>query len=247
MSATIGFAVVYRWQLHAGKEEQFRDAWETVTTRLMKDHGALGSRLHDADDGTVVAYAQWPSKQAWEDSRQAAPCDEAAFAAMRDATARTFDPILLTPRDDHLLPAGSLTADPREPAMNWVRVFLFAAIGFGVLFAVGFAAGFIEEKLTNAGSPVPPSFVLIKVVTLILAEMIVFGWLTYRQRSRALLHVLASFFLIWAASFVPNVVVQGAELGDWFSGMATHFVFAMAGCGAGYWIRRVFGETEIVL
>ena len=109
MSALIGFTVVYRWQLHDGKRGQFQRAWETVTTQLIRDQGALGSRLHVSEDGTVVAYAQWPSKEAWEESRRTGPCDPTAFAAMRDATTRTFEPMLLTPVCDYLL-AGRITS-----------------------------------------------------------------------------------------------------------------------------------------
>jgi quinol monooxygenase YgiN len=103
--ATIGFAVVYRWRLHDEKTEQFRAAWETVTLRLMRDRGALGSRLHRAGDGTWVAYAQWRSRADWEAARSAAPVDVAAFDTMRDATVEAFEPVLLAPVCDHLRPS----------------------------------------------------------------------------------------------------------------------------------------------
>jgi hypothetical protein len=32
MSKKVGFAVIYRWRLHAGKEQQFRRAWEGGTS-----------------------------------------------------------------------------------------------------------------------------------------------------------------------------------------------------------------------
>src|SRR5690606_12604120 len=60
------FAVVYRWKLRAGGEERFAAAWGAVTAILRERCGALGSRLHRADDGTHVAYAQWPSRDAWK-------------------------------------------------------------------------------------------------------------------------------------------------------------------------------------
>ena len=109
MSPTIGFTVVYRWQLHEGRAKKFQEAWETATAQLMKSYGALGSRLHLAEDGTWVAYAQWPNKKAWEDSRIADPSDPSAFDEMRDAIARTFEPMLLTPFSDYLVP-GRITS-----------------------------------------------------------------------------------------------------------------------------------------
>ena len=61
----VGFAVLYRWRLTPGMEATFREGWERVTVQLKQHRGALGSRLHLAEDGTWVAYAQWPSREAW--------------------------------------------------------------------------------------------------------------------------------------------------------------------------------------
>lgn len=103
----IGFAVVYRWRLHAGKERVFRAAWEEMTRELRARHRALGSRLHHADDGTWVAYAQWPDRKAWEAPRPLGPAFEAARELMRGAIAESFEPLLLTPECDYLV-AGSI-------------------------------------------------------------------------------------------------------------------------------------------
>jgi quinol monooxygenase YgiN len=62
------FCVVYQWQIKANKDEQFRQTWCTITEAIFSQHGSLGSRLHKNDDGTFVAYAQWPSRELWEDS-----------------------------------------------------------------------------------------------------------------------------------------------------------------------------------
>lgn len=99
-----GFAVIYRWRMHAGKETQFQKAWATVTRRLMTERGARGSRLHQSEDGIWLAYAQWPDKLAWEASRAAGPTDPEVAKAMSDAIAESFEPILLSPVADHLLP-----------------------------------------------------------------------------------------------------------------------------------------------
>lgn len=83
-------------------EEQFQQAWEAVTKSLMAEREALGSRLHRAEDGTWIAYAQWPTKSAWERSRQLGPLEPMVSAAMREATAESLDPILMIPVCDHL-------------------------------------------------------------------------------------------------------------------------------------------------
>lgn len=103
MSARVGFAVIYRWRLHPGKEQQFREAWERGTLLLMKKRGGLGSRLHKAEDGTWIAYAQWPSREAWERARALGSVDPEISRLMRDSEAEEFPPILLAPIADHLL------------------------------------------------------------------------------------------------------------------------------------------------
>lgn len=110
MAARIGFAVIYRWRLKPGKEDQFRQGWERATVLLMRERGALGSRLHKADDGTWVAYAQWPSKSAWETSRSLPSVDPGASQMMKDAIIESWEPVLLTPLIDHLQP-GQLLAE----------------------------------------------------------------------------------------------------------------------------------------
>jgi quinol monooxygenase YgiN len=99
-----GFAVVYRWRLHPGREEAFGEAWEAVTLALRERRGARGSRLHRAEDGTWVAYAQWPSREAWDAVRADAPLVPAAATVMTDAVAEAFPPLALEPLRDHLLP-----------------------------------------------------------------------------------------------------------------------------------------------
>ena len=99
----VGFAVIYRWRLHAGKEDQFRQAWESVTLALRKKRGALGSRLHRSDEGTWIAYAQWPDRETWEKSRELGPLDAAMASRMKEAITESMPPILLEPVCDHLV------------------------------------------------------------------------------------------------------------------------------------------------
>ena len=100
--SSIGFAVLYRWHLRPGHEAGFADAWELVTKRLMAERGALGSRLHRVEGDVWAAYAQWPSKEAWNRSRELGSIDEGASKVMAGAIAESYEPILMTPVRDHL-------------------------------------------------------------------------------------------------------------------------------------------------
>lgn len=80
-----GFAVLYRWKIRPGAEAEFANAW-AVATAAFRTIGALGSRLHRADDGDFYAYAEWPSRRAWEAAQHQSPVDAATAATMRNAT-----------------------------------------------------------------------------------------------------------------------------------------------------------------
>ena len=108
---SVGFVVIYRWRLHPGKERQFQQAWERATPLLIRHRGALGSRLHKSADGTWVAYAQWPSRQSWEQSRVQPAVDPEASRQMLEAEAESFAPILLAPVADFLGHDAILPAD----------------------------------------------------------------------------------------------------------------------------------------
>jgi len=101
-TSKIGFAVIYRWRIRPGCEDQFQKAWATTTKTFMADRAALGSRLHHADGGTWVAYAQWPTRQAWQDSLDLGPADPQVAKMMRAAIEESFEPALLEPVRDYL-------------------------------------------------------------------------------------------------------------------------------------------------
>ena len=102
-TSTVGFAVIYRWRIRSGMEERFQQAWEAVTKSLKAERGALGSRLHRAEDGSWIAYAQWPTKDAWERSRDLGSLDPTATAIMQEAAEESLPPILMRPVCDHLV------------------------------------------------------------------------------------------------------------------------------------------------
>lgn len=72
------FAVIYKWKVKQGSEGKFQEAWEIRTREIAEQVGGLGSRLHMADDGTWIAYAQWPDRETWEAAGKASSPDSDA-------------------------------------------------------------------------------------------------------------------------------------------------------------------------
>jgi hypothetical protein len=79
------FVALYRWKVKAGRENAFREAWIRVTRANCALYGSLGSRLHRSEDGTWIAYAQWPSREDWEYAwRRGVLADPESSAVMRE-------------------------------------------------------------------------------------------------------------------------------------------------------------------
>jgi heme-degrading monooxygenase HmoA len=78
------FAVTYRWTLRAGTEDRFHHAWATMTEAIRTRSGTSGSRLHRTDDDDTIAYAVWPSSEAWEAAAKLPPANTEALATMRE-------------------------------------------------------------------------------------------------------------------------------------------------------------------
>jgi len=98
------FAVLYRWRLKPGTEDRFRAAWATMTEAIRARSGTSGSRLHRTDDGDLVGYAVWPSRDAWEAAAALPPADADALATMRDCIERSHPATPLAILDDRLAP-----------------------------------------------------------------------------------------------------------------------------------------------
>jgi len=77
------FVVVYRWKVKPGGEDQFREGWREMTQSIYETFGSRGSRLHRAEDGTWVAYAQWPDRATRERALAAPTANEAAGRKMQ--------------------------------------------------------------------------------------------------------------------------------------------------------------------
>lgn len=60
------FIAIYSFTIIPGKETDFEESWAERTIEIKASYNSLGSRLHKAEDGTYVAYAQWHSKEQWQ-------------------------------------------------------------------------------------------------------------------------------------------------------------------------------------
>lgn len=107
------FIVLYRWKLIEGREDRFQQGWHRLTKEFYRERGSLGSRLHRAEDGMWVAYAQWPDKRAWEAAGSAQVLDTEAVQMMRESIEVSHAPTLMEVVDD-LLAHAAEGATPQE-------------------------------------------------------------------------------------------------------------------------------------
>jgi len=99
------YCIVYRFTLSQPSPEtsaQFIKTWSGITDYFKRECGALGSRLHQNDDGSFFAYAQWPSKAVSEASSEHEP--KLDFVEMRIDWAELCEP-------SEVIFAGELLAD----------------------------------------------------------------------------------------------------------------------------------------
>ncbi|WP_306643877.1 antibiotic biosynthesis monooxygenase family protein [Sanyastnella coralliicola] len=100
------FCVVYEFHVIPGKEDLFCQAWREMTELIYEFEGSLGSRLHQQSDTHFVAYAQWPSKERWENSGDRLPViAEKISQDMKDSTLEIKTVYQLESTDDLLASA----------------------------------------------------------------------------------------------------------------------------------------------
>lgn len=54
-----------------GHEDRFREAWRRGTEAITRIYGSFGSRLHRAEDGRFIGYAEWPDEATWRKAFEA--------------------------------------------------------------------------------------------------------------------------------------------------------------------------------
>lgn len=95
-------AIIYRWRIKDGFEDQFVASWSEITEFHIKNNGSLGSRLHRGSDGLWYAYAQWKSARDRENAMTNAP-DFPARNKMKESVEEAFPEILLETVSDFLI------------------------------------------------------------------------------------------------------------------------------------------------
>jgi quinol monooxygenase YgiN len=101
------FVVLYRWKVKPEHEAEFIEAWSHLTAEILSRQGSLGSRLHRSDDGLFVAYAQWPSREVWERSKEVGftPKAQEWRRTMQERAVRILPDTHMSMVDDHLIHA----------------------------------------------------------------------------------------------------------------------------------------------
>jgi hypothetical protein len=100
-----GFAVLYPWRIHPGKEQVFVAAWTRISELLLSERGSLGSRLHRGADGLWYSDAPWPSSEARDRALAAGAVDAQALAQLRSAIVESLPEVALEPVSDLLVHA----------------------------------------------------------------------------------------------------------------------------------------------
>lgn len=64
------YCVVYEFTVDKKNEEKFKKLWHELTLKIIEECHSAGSRLHcvDNNENTWVAYAQWPSKEIYDNT-----------------------------------------------------------------------------------------------------------------------------------------------------------------------------------
>ena len=62
------YVVLYSFKVKPKQEKEFIEGWESLTNLIYQYEGSLGSRLHKKEALEYIAYAQWPSKNKFENS-----------------------------------------------------------------------------------------------------------------------------------------------------------------------------------
>lgn len=96
------FIALYRWKVKEGHEKNFLEGWHRRTEEIYRHCGSLGSRLHQAEDGIWVAYAQWPDRRTYDAARSIPATDAEAPMMFRESIEESYPDIYMNVIDDLL-------------------------------------------------------------------------------------------------------------------------------------------------
>ncbi|CAN5490461.1 hypothetical protein BH10ACI1_BH10ACI1_10320 [soil metagenome] len=97
------FIALYHWKIKHGSEEKFQEGWHRRTLEIRANCGGSGSRLHRAEDGSFIAYAQWKNKEMWENLPNFPIIDKEASAMVRDSIEESLPTTFMEVLDDLLI------------------------------------------------------------------------------------------------------------------------------------------------
>lgn len=60
--------IIYSFKVKPNCESEFIEGWSGLTKETYKNEDSLGSRLHMVKASEYIAYAQWPSKEVYENA-----------------------------------------------------------------------------------------------------------------------------------------------------------------------------------
>ncbi len=96
------FIALYRWKVKEGQEKNFLEGWHRRTEEINQNCGSLGSRLHRAEDGVWVAYAQWPDRPTYDAAQNIPVIDAEARTMFQESIEEAYPDIYMNVIDDLL-------------------------------------------------------------------------------------------------------------------------------------------------
>ncbi len=96
------FIALYHWKVKESHEKNFLEGWHRRTEEIYQHCGSLGSRLHQAEDGTWVAYAQWPDRRTYDAAQSIPAIDAEARMMFRESIEEAYPDIYMSVIDDLL-------------------------------------------------------------------------------------------------------------------------------------------------
>jgi hypothetical protein len=97
------FIALYRWKIKTGCEAVFHEGWRRLTLEIREKRNGWGSRLHKAEDGSFIAYAQWKDRETREAAFKIPASDTEAAEMMNSSIEEQFPAVYMSVVDDLLL------------------------------------------------------------------------------------------------------------------------------------------------
>lgn len=85
------YVVLYSFKVKPKQVDAFIEGWNGLTNLIYQYEGSLGSRLHKKDRLNFIAYAQWPSKDKFENSGGNLPEEADDFRDLMRASCDTIE------------------------------------------------------------------------------------------------------------------------------------------------------------